>query len=252
MMNCRFDALTEAETTTCIFDWAAGTRRSHVIVTVNVAILMMMARDTQLAAACARADLVVADGIPLVWLSRILGTPLPERVTGVDLMARLLDEGNCRGLRIFLLGATEECLMRLVRRVRERYPGVTITGHRHGYFGPSEHADIVRQIRESKSDVLLVGMPAPFKEVWCDRWRDELSTPTILGVGGAFDVLAGVVPRAPKWMQTPGLEWTWRLMLEPRKLWKRYLVTNTQFVCLAALLVVRRVFTKTSRVPGAR
>lgn len=239
-LDCRFDALTEAETTSRIFDWATGPRRSHVIVTVNVAILMMMMRDSQLAGACRNADLVVADGAPLIWLSRALGMALPERVSGVDLMARLLEEGNRRGLRIFLLGAQEECLLRLVRHVRERYAGITIAGYRHGFFEASEHADVVRQVRESKADVLLIGMPAPFKEVWCDRWRDELRTPTILGVGGAFDVLAGLVPRAPKWMQAAGLEWTWRLLQEPRKLWKRYLVTNTKFIVLAALLLWRR------------
>jgi N-acetylglucosaminyldiphosphoundecaprenol N-acetyl-beta-D-mannosaminyltransferase len=241
LLGCSFAVMTERDAVERVFAWRNYPRRkSHTMVTVNVAILMMMRSDPKLAEACNRADLVVADGKPLVWLSKLLGRPLPERVSGVDVMARLLEEGKTRGLRIFLLGAKQECVERLVAVVNERYPGVTVAGYRNGYFGPHDYAEVAREVRESRADVLFVGMPAPFKEIWCEAWREELATPTILGVGGAFDVLAGFVPRAPKWMQEAGLEWSWRLMQEPRKLWKRYLTTNARFLLLAASAVAKR------------
>ena len=98
------------------------------------------------------------------------------------------------------------------------------------FFGPDKYPEVVRGIREAHADVLLVGMPAPFKEVWCQHYRDELDTPAVIGVGGAFDVLGGIIPRAPRILQEAGLEWAWRLAMEPRKPWKRYLVTNTTFL----------------------
>jgi N-acetylglucosaminyldiphosphoundecaprenol N-acetyl-beta-D-mannosaminyltransferase len=180
----------------------------------------------------ARADLVVVDGKPLVWTSRWLGAPVPEKVSGVDLMRKLLEEGNERGLSIFLLGTTEERLSVLVRVIKLNYPNVVIAGARNGYFREPDYEAVAREIREAKADLLLVGMPAPFKEIWCEDHRAELATPAILGVGGAFDVMAGFVPRAPRLMQEAGLEWAWRLAMEPKKLWKRYLVTNSAFLAL--------------------
>ncbi len=247
ILGCPFDAITEDATVEQVFEWKnARDGVSHHIITVNVAILMMAKDDPKLANAIDKADLVVVDGKPLVWTSRWLGSAVPEKVSGVDLMRRLLAEGNRRGLSIFLLGTTQERLDVLERVIRAQYPNVTIAGTRNGYFKQPDYAAVTRQIRESHADLLLVGMPAPFKEIWCEEHRDELATPTILGVGGAFDVMAGFVPRAPRVMQEAGLEWFWRLAMEPRKLWKRYLVTNSAFLALlgktlAAEKIFRRV-----------
>jgi N-acetylglucosaminyldiphosphoundecaprenol N-acetyl-beta-D-mannosaminyltransferase len=236
ILGCRFDAVTEDEAVEQIFKWRdEPDRQTHTIITVNVAILMMMRGDPRLAAAIRQADMVVTDGMPLVWTSRWLGTPVPRRksgTTGTDLMLRLLDVGGARRLRIFLLGTTEVRLTALRKVIAHRYPDVVIAGARNGYFEPSDYPEVSKAIRESRADLLLVGMPAPFKEIWCEEHRAELRTPAILGVGGAFDVLAGYVPRAPVLLQNAGLEWAWRLAMEPRKLWKRYLVTNTQFLAL--------------------
>jgi N-acetylglucosaminyldiphosphoundecaprenol N-acetyl-beta-D-mannosaminyltransferase len=233
ILGCPFDAITEREAVEAVFEWRdAPERKTHHIVTVNVAILMMARNDAKLAAAIENADLVVVDGKPLVWTSRWLGAPVPEKVSGVDLMRRLLEIGNERGLSVFLLGTTQERLDVLERVIRAKYPNVVIAGTRNGYFKQADWPDVTRQIREAKADLLLVGMPAPFKEVWCEQHREELATPAILGVGGAFDVMAGFVPRAPRFMQEAGLEWAWRLAMEPRKLWKRYLVTNSAFLAL--------------------
>ena len=251
LLGCPFDAITEDATVNLVFDWIkAPERKSHHIITVNVAILMMAKEDPNLADAIDKADLVVVDGKPLVWTSKWLQAPVPEKVSGVDLMRRLLEEGDARGrapegragLRVFLLGTTQERLEVLDRVIRARYPNVTIAGTRNGYFKAPDYPAIAKMIREAKADLLLVGMPAPFKEIWCEQYREELATPALLGVGGAFDVMAGFVPRAPRLMQEAGMEWAWRLAMEPKKLWKRYLVTNSAFLALLGkTLVLRKV-----------
>jgi N-acetylglucosaminyldiphosphoundecaprenol N-acetyl-beta-D-mannosaminyltransferase len=241
ILGCPFDVITEKDTVELVFEWVrASERKAHHIITVNVAILMMAKEDVELSRAIDRADLVVVDGKPLVWTSRWVGSPVPERVSGVDLMRRLLEVGNERGLSVFLLGTTQERLEVLERVVRAQYPNVTIAGTRNGYFKPTDYAAVTKQIREAHADLLLVGMPAPFKEIWCEEQREALATPVILGVGGAFDVMAGFVPRAPRIMQEAGLEWAWRLAMEPKKLWKRYLVTNSAFAFLLGRTLVAR------------
>ncbi|MBX3225871.1 MAG: WecB/TagA/CpsF family glycosyltransferase [Labilithrix sp.] len=242
LLGCPFDAITEDATVDLVFRWIEDPeRKSHHIITVNVAILMMAKEDPKLADAIDKADLVVVDGKPLVWTSKWLGAPVPHKVSGVDLMRRLLEEGDRRGLRIFLLGTTQERLDVLVKVIEARYPGVTIAGARNGYFKAPDYPAVTETIRESKADLLLVGMPAPFKEIWCEEHRDAIATPCMLGVGGAFDVMAGFVPRAPRLMQEAGMEWAWRLAMEPKKLWKRYLVTNSAFLALLGkTLVLRR------------
>ena len=233
LLGCPFDPITEKDTVELVYSWIDDPeRRSHHLITVNVAILMMAKEDPKLANAIEKADLVVVDGKPLVWTSKWLAQPVPEKVSGVDLMRHLLEAGDTRGLRIFLLGTTQERLDVLERVIRVRYPNVTIAGTRNGYFKAPDYPAVTQMIRESKADLLLVGMPAPFKEIWCEEQREALATPVILGVGGAFDVMAGFVPRAPRLMQEAGMEWAWRLMMEPKKLWKRYLVTNSAFLAL--------------------
>jgi N-acetylglucosaminyldiphosphoundecaprenol N-acetyl-beta-D-mannosaminyltransferase len=135
-------------------------------------------------------------------------------------------------LRVYLLGARQDVLDTLMRECARRYPGLVIAGARNGYFTADDHAAIIEEIRASKPDVLFVGMPSPFKDVFCQQHRARLDVPVILGVGGSFDVVAGFVARAPAAMQAIGLEWAWRLMREPRKLWKRYFTTNTEFIWL--------------------
>jgi exopolysaccharide biosynthesis WecB/TagA/CpsF family protein len=210
--------------------WTRQPRRSHVVVTANASHLCMMRSDQALRAACRAADMVVADGMSVVWALRALGRPVPERVAGIDLMTSLLTAGSAEHLRVYLLGARQEVLDALIAECGRRYPGVVIAGARNGYFTANDHAAIVEEIRASRPAMLFVGMPSPFKDVFCQQHRDRLDVPVIMGVGGSFDVLAGFIARAPKAMQTMGLEWAWRLMKEPRKLLKRYVTTNTVFI----------------------
>jgi N-acetylglucosaminyldiphosphoundecaprenol N-acetyl-beta-D-mannosaminyltransferase len=234
ILGCRVDALTMD----AALDWCLEACRTRgparIVLTANASHLVAMQDDPALRDAALAADLVTADGMSIVWAGRLLGARLPERVAGIDLMTGLLERAPRHGLRVFLLGARPEMLSRFVAWCRASYPGLDIAGWRDGYFGPEEHEAVVRQVAESGADLLFVAMPSPFKDVWCERHRARLGVRLVMGVGGAFDVLAGAVPRAPRAMQRAGLEWAWRLALEPRRLWRRYLLGNSRFMMLVA------------------
>lgn len=240
LLGLSFDAVSlDAAVEQCL-DFCRAPRRSHTVITANASHLCMMRRDRELADACRAAQLTVADGMSVVWALRASGQPAPARVAGVDLMARLLEQAGAHGFRVYFLGARREVVAALVKVIQARHPGIEIAGFRDGYFGPQDHEAIVEEIRASQADMLFVGMPTPFKETWCERHRQRLNVPVIIGVGGSFDVLAGFIQRAPGWMQSAGLEWFWRLLMEPRKLWRRYLATNTEFIWLAGREIVAR------------
>ncbi len=220
-------------------EWSRGPRTSHIVVTANASHLCMMRRDAELRHACQAADMAVADGMSVVWALKLLGRPVTERVAGIDLMVQLLAAGSAEGRRVYFLGARQEVLEAVVAHCQRHYPGLVVAGARNGYFTPAEHDAVVEEIRASDPDFLFVGMPTPFKDVFCQRHRERLQVPLIIGVGGSFDVLAGVVTRAPRAVQSLGLEWAWRLAMEPRKLWKRYLTTNSEFIWLVVRELMR-------------
>ena len=231
LLGCPFDLVTMDQARDMCINWCVmEPRQPHIVVTINAAIITMLVRDASLWEACRQGDLSVVDGVPVVWSSHILGTPLPERVAGIDLMARLLEAGGEKGLKVFFLGSTDSILDKLIEVVKTKYPGLVIVGYRNGYFSPEEYDDVIEKIRLVEPDMLFVGMPTPFKETWCFKYRDHLNVPVIMGVGGSFDVLSGVVPRAPQFMQRIGMEWFWRFLMRPQVMWKRYLVTNTLFL----------------------
>ncbi len=209
-----------------------SSKAPHYIAMMNVAKLVKMRSDKELAQSILAADLIGADGVPLVWVSRLFGTPLPGRVNGTDLMYRLLEKANEKRYRIFFLGATEAVLQRVLEIVRQEYPGVQIAGSQDGYFTPTEEPAIVNKIRVAQPDILLIAFGTPKKELWVKRYLAAMGVPVIHGVGGSFDVMAGVIRRAPLWMQRSGLEWFFRLLQEPGRMWRRYLVTNALFVLL--------------------
>lgn len=232
ILGCAVDPMTTEQVLGWCLETARGSPRPRILLTANASHLVAMQDDPALHQAADAADLVTADGMSLVWAARALGTRVPERVAGIDLLEALLRRAPAEGLRVFLLGAKPTVIARFVERCRRDYPGISIVGWRDGYFGPAEHEAVVRQIAAARADMLFVAMPSPFKDTWCERYRDALGARLIMGVGGAFDVLAGEVPRAPRWMQLTGMEWAWRLWLEPRRLWRRYLVGNSRFIWL--------------------
>jgi N-acetylglucosaminyldiphosphoundecaprenol N-acetyl-beta-D-mannosaminyltransferase len=252
LLELPFDVVTMQSAVDRCLSWCRGPRASHTVITANSAHLCMMRSDPELREACRAGDLIVADGMSVVWTSRLTDSPFPERVAGVDLMGRLLEAGSQEGLRAYFLGAKPEVVSKLAERCAERYPGLTVAGYRDGYFSAKDHTAIVEEIRERAPHFLFVGMPSPFKETWCERNRERLDVPVIMGVGGSFDVHAGHVKRAPVWLQGLGMEWSWRLMMEPRKMWKRYLTTNSQFVWLVTRDIVLPRLGGEARHGGAR
>jgi N-acetylglucosaminyldiphosphoundecaprenol N-acetyl-beta-D-mannosaminyltransferase len=172
---------------------------------------------------------ILADGASVVWASRVLRRPLPERVTGIDLMTRLLESADQHGYRVYCLGATDDVLQDVVRRIEHEHPGARVVGRRNGYFDADQEPLVAEAIANAQPDMLFVAMSSPKKELFMARWSARMGVPVCHGVGGAFDVLAGRVKRAPERWQRLGLEWLYRVIQEPRRMWRRYLVTNTLF-----------------------
>lgn len=218
-----------------IADRAIVRRERLRIGVVNAAKVVNMRRNPELEEDVTSSDLVLADGIAVVWASRILGHALPERVTGIDLMMGMLRRGNERGYRVYCLGATDEVLRKVIERIGSDYPNVVLAGWHHGYFSQNEEAQLADLIAVARPDILLVAMTSPKKEKFLAQWSAHIAAPVCHGVGGSFDVLAGKVQRAPESWQRLGLEWLYRLKQEPSRLWRRYLVTNTLF---CSMLVV--------------
>jgi len=212
-----------------VHDAIKNKRLMHIGV-VNAAKIVNMHRNKMLMEDVISSDIILADGAAIVWASKILGTPLPERVTGIDLMYRILEDGNKYKYRVYCLGATEEVSNKITQVISKDYPNVVLVGRRNGYFTDDEEESIANKIKKSNPDVLFVAMTSPKKEKFLARWNKVMNVPIIHGVGGSFDVMAGKVERAPELWQKLGLEWLFRVKQEPRRLWKRYLVTNTLFI----------------------
>ena len=212
-------------------------RAPIVVGCVNAAKLVNMQHHAELRDAVNSSDFLIADGMAVVWASRLLKCPLPERIAGIDLFVRLLQEGGARGQSVYLLGARQEVVEEVVKRVERDYPGLRVAGYRNGYFSDDEIPEILDDIRASGADMLFLGITPPKKEIFLARWGRDVSVFVAHGVGGAFDVLADKVPRAPMLFQRFGMEWFFRVLQEPRRMWKRYLVTNTSFI----LMVLREL-----------
>jgi N-acetylglucosaminyldiphosphoundecaprenol N-acetyl-beta-D-mannosaminyltransferase len=209
-------------------------------VAVNVAKIVALQDDPRLRAVVEECELVSVDGQPVVWASRLLRDPLPERVAGIDLMFRLLELAEERGYRVYVLGAKQEVLETAVARLAERYPRLTISGFHHGYFADEDSAEVCAAVRAAEPHILLVAMSSPRKEYWLADHAAELAVPFSMGVGGSIDVVAGLTKRAPAFMQRLGLEWFYRFLQEPMRLGPRYLRTNGRFATLLARELVGR------------
>jgi N-acetylglucosaminyldiphosphoundecaprenol N-acetyl-beta-D-mannosaminyltransferase len=205
---------------------------------VNASSIIEVADNESLRSALTNSDLVNIDGMSLVWALRFLGHKVPERVACPDLAADILSMAEKRGYSVFLLGAKEESLILARNKLHENYPDLKIAGHRNGYFGADDESSIADMIRKANTDILFIGMSSPKKELFVKKYRNILTAKYILGVGGFFDILSGVTKRAPLWMQKSGLEWFYRFVQEPQRMWRRYLIGNTKFI----LKVIRERF----------
>ena len=209
---------------------AAGVPTQHVV--INASKVNLMEADAELAKIVNECPLINADGASIVWAAKKLGVPLSERVTGIDLFQRLVELSAEKGYKVYLFGAKEEVVSRVRAIFEDRYPGIQIVGYRNGYFTEADEPQIVADMAASGADMMFVAFSSPEKEYWVHKYLNQIGIPFVMGVGGSFYVVAGVTDRAPKWMQDHGLEWFYRFIQEPGRLWKRYIVGNAKFVAL--------------------
>jgi N-acetylglucosaminyldiphosphoundecaprenol N-acetyl-beta-D-mannosaminyltransferase len=240
LMGCQIDNLSMEDTLVKV-EGFIQTGRPHQHVVVNVDKLVKASRDESLRRLINDCALVNADGMPVVWASRLLGTPLKERVAGIDLFEALMERAAEKGWRVFLLGAREEVVLAVRDAYQHKYPQMRFAGWRNGYWnGEQEEAEVVEQIRASRADLLFVAISSPKKEIFLGRHQAAMKIPFAMGVGGTFDVAIGRIRRAPRWMQQSGLEWLFRFMQEPRRLFRRYFIDDMAFIWLLIKEAARR------------
>ncbi len=229
IFGVEIDALDMTATLDRAFQLAdSGTPSQHVV--LNAGKVVLMSKDDRLREIIAACELVNADGASVVWASRILRQPLPERVAGIDLFTAIVDRAATTGHRLYFLGATDEVLAEMLSRLREKHPTLVVAGSRNGYW--EDDSEVIAAVAAADADFLFLAVPSPRKEYWLSENLQSLNVPFIMGVGGSFDVLAGKVLRAPIWVQKIGCEWMYRLGQEPRRMWKRYLYGNSAFIRL--------------------
>ncbi|HEX8101858.1 MAG TPA: WecB/TagA/CpsF family glycosyltransferase [Solirubrobacteraceae bacterium] len=213
---------------------AVAERTPRRVLFMNASKVVEARTDPRLRAALEGADLVGADGQSIVWAGKLLGEDVPWRMAGVDYMQDVLREADRRRWRVFLLGSTDATLAAVERYCAENLPGAVIAGRHDGFFAPERDAEVADLIRASEADVLFIGMPSPRKELWLDAQYARAGVPLAIGVGGSYEVLVGNVRRAPRLWQRLGLEWFYRFLQEPRRLFRRYARTNSLFLALLA------------------
>jgi N-acetylglucosaminyldiphosphoundecaprenol N-acetyl-beta-D-mannosaminyltransferase len=226
LFGCPLDIVDFEETAAWCLATAQGNAPPCQLMTINAQSLLLVIDDPAVSEAVSQAAMVVGDGVSIALATRFLRLPWKGRVTGVDLTQRILADGMKIGLKVFYLGATADIVSRLVKLTAERYPGVQVVGAQDGYYDRANDGPLIERIRASGAQVLFMGMPTPYKEIWLHKNLQRLGVRLAIGVGGTFDVMTGQVRRAPVWMQKVGLEWLWRMMMEPRKMWKRNVVYN--------------------------
>ena len=222
--------LTMDETLSVIANSIKENKQIHHVV-VNAAKIVALQKDLKLRQSINCCDIINADGQAVVWASRILGKPLKERVAGIDLMKNLVKLAHKKNYKIFFFGGKEEVVSRVVNNYKIKYSENIIAGYRNGYFNKEDEVNIAKQISDSGADILFVAISSPIKENFLYDNKEALRDVNfIMGVGGSFDVVSGLVKRAPLWMQKIGMEWLYRFAQEPRRMWKRYLIGNIKFI----------------------
>ncbi len=206
----------------------AGKPTQHVV--INALKVNLMNENEDLRKIVNDCPLINADGASIVWAAKQLGIPLTERVAGIDLFENLVKLAAEKGYTIYLFGTKEEVVQKVKNIFMEKYPSLQIVGVRNGYFTEADEPEIVKNMADSHADMMFVAFSSPKKEFWVNKYLNDLHIPFVMGVGGSFDVVAGVTNRAPKWMQDHGLEWFYRFIQEPRRLWNRYVIGNWKFV----------------------
>jgi N-acetylglucosaminyldiphosphoundecaprenol N-acetyl-beta-D-mannosaminyltransferase len=209
----------------------------HHIVTADASMVVLARQDDDLKKIVMAADLVTPDGAGILWASKLLGKPIPNKVSGVDIVDQMCRLSNSTGIRLFFLGGAPTIAAIAADKFRAKYPKVSIVGARDGYFSPNEEESVLREIMDKKPDVLFVAFGIPKQEKFIQRYKLHLNVPVSIGVGGSFDVYSGQVQRAPVWMQNAGLEWIFRLYQNPKKIGK--VMTLPKFAVFAIMTKLR-------------
>ena len=229
ILNTYVNALSMAETVQVVEEMIAHrVPVQHVV--INALKINLMRKDENLRKIVNECPLINADGFSILMAARLLKVPVRERVTGCDLFIRLVEESAVKGYKIYLFGAREEVVQKVKGIFEKKYPSLQIVGYRNGYFTEEEEPQIVKNMAASGADLMFVAFSSPKKEYWIRKHLKDLNIPFVMGVGGSFDVIAGSTKRAPLWMQKCGMEWFYRFIQEPRRLWHRYMVGNISFM----------------------
>lgn len=229
ILDTFIDNLTMQETIELVDKYIQEKRPLHLM-GVNADKINLMQKDDRLKQIINGCEVINADGNSVVWASKVLGEMLPERVAGIDLMQQLIEVAAQRKYKVFLLGAKEEVVQTLADIYRDKYPDMELCGVRNGYFSEEQWIDIKAELERSAPQIVFVGITSPKKEFLVDYLLEQGVNSVFMGVGGSFDVLSGNIPRAPLWMQKMGMEWLFRVINEPRRLFKRYFVGNWKFI----------------------
>lgn len=232
LLNTFYDNFSMKETLEKINKSINDKKQIHHVV-INAGKIVSLQKDLKLRESINASDIINLDGQAVVWAARFLNKPAKERVAGIDLMVNLIEMASKNNFKIYLLGAKEEVVSKLASIYAQKYGKDLVVGYRNGYFTKEQEKDVIEDIVRSKPDMLFVAITSPKKENLLFQYKNELkSVGFIMGVGGSFDVLTGLTQRAPMWMQNAGLEWFYRFMQEPKRMWKRYLIGNFKFIAL--------------------
>jgi len=238
LAGVRIDSLDFDTVVDTIVDYAAGNGETRYVVTPNAHHVVLHQKDRLFREIYKHAFLVVTDGVPLLWAGRLLGRKLPGRINGTDLFEELCAEASKRELRVYFLGGRPGAATAAAALLQDRHPALSVCGTYCPEIGfehdPVEQARIISDINARRPHLVFVGLGAPKQEYWMFANRAKLRVPMLLGIGVSFELVGGIVRRAPRWMQRAGLEWLFRFYSEPQRLWKRYLVGNLKFCALIA------------------
>jgi len=244
LCGVKISSISLEETLSQVDQWVQSRTLSY-IVTPNVDHLVKLRGDAEFRRIYETASLVLPDGMPVLWAAGFLGTPLKEKISGSDLFLEICSIAVERGYKLFFLGGRPSAAYGTAEALRKKHPNINIAGVRCPPLGfekdKEENSNIVDMIKKANPDILFVGLGSPKQEKWIYAHRYEYQAPVSIGIGGSFEFVSGMVKRAPKWMQRIGLEWLWRIMMEPGRLWKRYLIDDMPFFWLVLKQKMGRV-----------
>ena len=229
ILNTTIDVLTQKETIDIVEQYVVSKTPLHLM-GVNADKINEVNENDLMKKIVNSCGVINADGASVVLASNYLKKPLPERVAGIDLMIKLVELSNEKGYSIYLLGAKQEVVEQTKKTLEDKYKKLNIVGFHNGYFKENQWKDISNEVKRLNPDFVFVGITSPLKEYLIEYLQNDHNDSVFMGVGGSFDVISGIIPRAPKWMQKMNLEWLFRVMHEPKRLFKRYFYGNTKFI----------------------